>query len=107
MYMLRSMMILDSWAKILEPTQINFVGFCDPRAAPPTRLASQCAGVARPVPRVEFSLIRGSLPFGDGALLLSCGLRVSRRGRAGAGSWRFIFEFFRNFSHFGRIVRAS
>ena len=27
---------------------INFVGSCDPRAAPPTRLASQCAGVARP-----------------------------------------------------------
>ena len=27
---------------------INFVGSCDPRAAPPTRLASQCAGVSDP-----------------------------------------------------------
>ena len=106
-YMLRSMMILDSWAKIREPTQLSFVGFCDPRAAPPTRLASQCAGVARPFQRVGCSLIKGSLPFGDGALLLSCGLRVSRRGRCGARSWRLIFAFFRNFSVLLGLLKST
>ena len=36
------------WEDVSREILINFVGSCDPRAAPPTRLASQCAGVADP-----------------------------------------------------------
>ena len=36
------------WEDVSREILINFVGSCDPRAAPPTRLASQCAGVSDP-----------------------------------------------------------
>ena len=83
---------------------INFVGSCDPRAAPPTRLASQCAGVSDPsacwrlFPR---------FPQGDyGAKLLQVGFRASRRRPGGKWFWGVKLAFVSHFSHFVRNFSA-
>ena len=83
---------------------INFVGSCDPRAAPPTRLASQCAGVARPSSVLDVLSSGGLSPAGTEL----CSSHVAFAypvGAAGAGALEGHFcSFFAIFRIFGVLL---
>ena len=69
----------DFWTSVSWKSPLNYFGSETP--ALPRQLAWRHNARGSPdPPACWMELIRGSLPCGDGALLLSCGLRASRRG---------------------------